>query len=86
MYIAWQVWILADAVLIALIAMDEERKASFAREMGTAPQKRPAAAARADQSGGAEPEASISSLPPGHVMPWRKEKDEEQEIYRARGD
>ncbi len=86
MYIVWAVWLLADAVLIALIALDEEREADFAREMGY---MQPASRSKLPPSttvDPSEPEPARSALPPGHVMPWRQEKDEEREIYKVRGD
>ncbi len=86
MFIAWNLWLLADLVLIPLIVLDEERKAGVARAFATAPVAVHPGRARSDNNVQSSAVGFGEAAPRGYSMPWRQEKDEEQEIYKARGD
>lgn len=88
MIIVWSLWWMIDAVLIALMVMEDERKSEAGQGYDFNPQSvslDPSHQATR-QAAGRAPGATKSGIPDDYVMPWRQKKDDEREIYKARGD
>ncbi|MEO1490939.1 MAG: TM2 domain-containing protein [Pseudomonadota bacterium] len=86
MLIVWNFWLLIDVVLIALITLEEERKAEIAAGLGTGMTAARKRAAPNRVEDGQEEDEQRSTLSDRYVMPWRQERHVEEEVYRARDD